>query len=67
MVFLMIFSGVILSIIKANGWIIVPTFCVIFCYFIGFYVSTIYSYAKGIAEKINIDNAKKLQDFNKNV
>lgn len=59
MICLMIFSGVILSIIKANGWIVVPTFCVVFCYVIGFYTATVYSYAKGLGEKLNINNSEK--------
>lgn len=61
MMFLMIFSGVILSIIEANEWIIVPKFCIVFCYIMGFYTATIYSYVNGLSKKIVQNNKNKMQ------
>lgn len=52
MIALLLFSGIVLSIVKANGWIIVPTFCVVFCWAMSFFSWIIYSYAKGIGEGI---------------
>ena len=61
MISLLLFSGIVLSIVKANGWIVVPTFCVVFCWVMSFFSLIIYSYAKGIGEGIG----KKLKEKEK--
>ena len=61
MIALLLFSGIVISIIKANGWIIVPNFCVVFCWVMSFFSWIIYSYAKGIGEGIG----KKMKEKEK--
>lgn len=61
MIALLLFSGIVLSIVKANGWIIVPNFCVVFCWVMSFFSWIIYSYAKGIGEEIG----KKMKEKEK--
>ena len=53
MIYFLMFCGIILSIVKANGWIIVPTFCVVFCWITSFFCGIIYSYARGLGEEIS--------------
>lgn len=50
--FLLSISGVILHIVSANNWIVVPGFCIGFCYFMSFFSWGIYSYAYGIASEL---------------
>ena len=63
---LMLFSGVALSIVKANGWIVVPTFCVVWCYLIGFYSATVYSYGKGVLEGYKSSNQNHINQMKGN-
>lgn len=56
MFFFLSIVGVILHIISANNWIIVPWFCIAFCYFMSFFSWIIYSYAKGITSELNNTN-----------
>lgn len=53
MIYFLMFCGIILSIVKANGWIIVPTSCIVFCWITSFFSWLIYSYARGIGEEIS--------------
>lgn len=55
--FLLAISGMVLSIIKANGWIVIPTYCIVICWIMSFFSCIIYSYAKGIGEEL----AKKVK------
>lgn len=58
MSFLLIILGIILSIVKANEWIIVPTFCTILCWVMSFLYLIIYSCIKGIVD-ILVKESKK--------
>lgn len=53
MLLLLAISGMVLSIIKANGWIVIPTYCVVLCWIMAFISCMIYSYAKGIGEELS--------------
>lgn len=63
MIVLLMFLGIALSIVQANGWFIVPNFCVVFCYVTSFFSWLAYSYAKGLGEelskKMKIDKKKE--------
>lgn len=63
MIIFLMFLGLILSIVKANGWIVVPTFCVVFCWVTSFFAWCFYAYARGvIAEKKKQDQAEKKEE-----
>ena len=51
-VFLM-FLGIALSIVQANGWFIVPNFCVVFCYVTSFLSWLASSYARGLGGELS--------------
>lgn len=53
MILFLMFIAIALSIVKANGWIIVPTSCVVLCWIIIVWSWLIYSYARGIGEEIS--------------
>lgn len=44
MIKLLLFLGIILSIVKANGWFIVPMPVLVFCWVMSFFCWLIYSY-----------------------
>ena len=50
MIKLLLFLGIILSIVKANGWFIVPMPVLVFCWVMSFVCWLIYSYALGVGE-----------------
>lgn len=50
MIKLLLFLGIILSIVKANGWFIVPMPVLVFCWVGSFVCWMIYSYALGVGE-----------------
>lgn len=52
MIKILLFLGIVLSVIRANGWIVVPIYVVIFCWVMSFVCWIIYSYAIGIGEGI---------------
>ena len=52
MIWVMIFMGIALSIIRANGWIIVPTFCLVFCWGISIVCAVIHCYVTSLKEKV---------------
>lgn len=52
MIVLLMFLGIALSIVQANGWFIVPNFCIVFCYVMSFFSWLVYSYAKGLGEEL---------------
>lgn len=62
---LMAFSGIILSIVEANGWFIVPKFCIFFCYAMSIFSIMIFSAGRGAAEgyrdKMKEENEKKVE------
>ena len=64
MIVFLMFLGIVLAIIKANGWIVIPTFCIVFCWITSFFSWLIYSYGRGIADEY-IKN-KKTNKLNKN-
>ena len=47
MIKLLLFLGIILSIVKANGWFIIPMPVLVFCWVGSFVCWMIYSYALG--------------------
>lgn len=51
MIKLLLFLGIVLSIVKANGWFVVPIPVLIFCWAMSFVCWLIYSYALGVGEK----------------
>lgn len=53
MIVSLMFLGIALSIVQANGWFIVPNFCVVFCYVMSFFSWLAYSYAKGLGEELS--------------
>lgn len=55
---LLMFLGLILSIVKANRWVIVPTGCIVFCWIVSVIGFFIYAYAMG-ATKTIVDEMKK--------
>ena len=67
MIYFLMFLGIILSIVKANGWIIVPGFCVVFCWITSLFSWLVYSYAKGIGEKISKKMKQSKFEENKEV
>lgn len=52
MIRLLLFLGIILSIVKANGWFIVPMPVLVFCWVMSFICWLMYSYALGIGEGV---------------
>lgn len=64
MILLLMFVGIILSIIKANEWIVIPTSCIVFCWVVSFLSWMIYSYGKGVGEEIMNKN-NKINDENR--
>lgn len=64
MFYFLMFLGIILSIVKANAWIVIPTFCIVVCWIVSIVSWLIYSYAKGIADGVNeqIKKAKRVED-----
>ena len=50
MIKLLLFLGIILSIVKANGWFIIPMPVLVFCWVGSFVCWMIYSYALGVGE-----------------
>lgn len=53
MIVLLMFLGIALSIAQANGWFIVPNFCIVFCYVMSVVSWLVYSYAKGLGEELS--------------
>lgn len=53
MLYIIMFLGIVLSIVKANGWFVVPTFVLAFCWVMTFFGWVIYNYAKGLSDGIN--------------
>lgn len=53
MIVFLMFLGIVLSIVQANGWFIVPNLCIVFCYVMSFFSWLIYSYAKGLGEELS--------------
>lgn len=62
MIKLLLFWGIVLSIVKANGWFAVPMPVLIFCWAMSFVCWLIYSYALGVGEKIAKEMKKKVRD-----
>lgn len=62
MIVFLMFLGIALSIVQANGWFIVPNFCIVFCYVMSICACLAYSHAKGLGEELskrmNIDKKK---------
>lgn len=46
MVFAMMALSILVSVIKANGWVMIPTYCVVFCWIGSFLVWCVYSNSK---------------------
>lgn len=60
MFFVLLFLSVALSIVKANAWIVVPSFCVVICWILCVLFFFIYSIALSIANKfIEEESTKK--------
>ena len=53
MIVLLMFLGIALSIVQANGWFIVPNLCIVFCYVMSVVSWLVYSYAKGLGEELS--------------
>ena len=53
-------AGIILSIVKANGWFIVPMPVLVFCWVMSFVCWLIYSYALGVGEGAAKEMKKKV-------
>lgn len=64
MIWFLMFLGLVLSIVKANGWIVIPTFCIVFCWVVSIVCWLIYSYSKGLAEGLK-DQLEKIQSEKK--
>lgn len=58
-----IFTGIILSIIKANNWCYIPFFCLSFCWVVGIFYVFVYGFSKTLAKNIvkDIDRQIKLE------
>ena len=54
MIRLLLFLGIILSIVKANGWFVVPMPVLVFCWVGSFVCWLLYSYALGVGPFDNI-------------
>lgn len=48
----LVLSGIILSIVKANQWFIVPQFCIVFCYVVGFFYGWAYTVSKSLIKDV---------------
>ena len=55
MIRLLLFLGIILSIVKANGWFVVPMPVLVFCWVGSFVCWLLYSYALGVGEGAAIE------------
>lgn len=53
MLHILMFLAIILSIVKANDLLVIPTFVLVFCWGMSFFSWIIYSYAKGLTDGIN--------------
>lgn len=62
MISAMFIVGIILYIIKANGWIVIPTFCIFLCFAVSLFYLLIYSWAKGIGEGIAKNMKRENED-----
>lgn len=58
MIWFLMFLGLVLSVVKANGWIVIPTFCIVFCWGVSIVCWLIYSYSKGLAAGLKDQVAK---------
>lgn len=63
MIYFLMFLGIGLSIVKANGWIMVPSFCIWFCWIVSFLSWLIYAYALGASKGIK-EEIEKLENKN---
>ncbi len=61
MIRLLLFLGIILSIVKANGWFVVPMPVLVFCWVGSFVCWLLYSYALGVGEGAAKEMKKKVQ------
>lgn len=57
--------AIALSIAKANSWLIVPTFVLIFCWGMSFFCWSTYSYAKGLGDGINKQLTDQINELKK--
>ena len=62
MIKLLLFLGIILSIVKANGWFVVPMPVLVFCWVMSFICWLIYSYALGVGEGAAKEMKKQIRD-----
>lgn len=46
------FLGVALSIVAANGWLVIPTYCIVLCYIASAIAGLVYSYARGVTDEL---------------
>lgn len=60
MIKLLLFLGIILSIVKANGWFVVPMPVLVFCWVGSFVCWLLYSYALGVGEGAAKEMKKKV-------
>lgn len=67
MVYFLIILAIALSIVKANGWILVPNFCVVVCWIFVIVYWFVYSYAITIAKHIDKKMAEELSEAKNNV
>lgn len=52
MIKILVFLGIALSIVKANGWLVIPTFCIVFCWGISIAYMLIYSFVTSLKEQV---------------
>lgn len=60
---LFVFTSVILSIIKANHWCYIPTFCISLCWVIAIAYLFVYVFSRSFAKNVvkELERQKKLQ------
>lgn len=52
MIKIFMFTGIALSVAKANGWLIIPTFCIVFCWAVSIACVLMYCFVANIKEQI---------------
>lgn len=58
---LFVFLAIILSVVKANTWFFVPTFCVSFCWVVGIFYVFVYVFSKVFAKNVVKDINRQIK------
>lgn len=62
MIKILVFLGMALSIVKANGWIEIPNFCIMFCWVTSIVYALVYAFVSRIKEEIVLKMKERSED-----